>query len=221
MLHQYEGEGNLEGRGNGFPNTGWSKVTVTNNISLTNLKNAKNCLTQGVLETFYAVVLVFWCPKMIRWEKMVHFSVAPKWTDNYTLVQLLKFWHTRKSSWMFKYVWLYLLCLMLLRMSWGCLRKSFVVWAVFWGWQSCLGVFCGYLRFSPYRVESCWSQPTNLVQHWNVKKILTWSFWDIKIPKQPHKSFLKITGLGNFLHFLGSSERYYLLQLLLITLYLL
>ena len=33
-----------------------------------------------------------------------------------------------------------------LRMSWGCLRKSFVVWAVFWGWQSCLKVFCGYLR---------------------------------------------------------------------------
>ena len=105
-----------------------------------------------------------------------------------------------------------------LRMSWGCLRKSFVVWAVFWGWQSCLGVFCGYLRFSPYRVESCWSQPTNLVQHWNVKKILTWSFWDIKIPKQPHKSFLKIIGLSHFLGFLGSSEIYFLSQLLLITL---
>ena len=126
--------------------TGWSKVTVTNNISLTNLKNAKNCLTQWFLESFYAAVLVFWCLKMIRWKKMVHFSVAPKWSDNFTLVQLLKFWHTRKSSWMFKYVWLYLLCLMILRMSWGCLRKSFVVWAVFWGWQSCLGLFCGYLR---------------------------------------------------------------------------
>ena len=46
-----------------------------------------------------------------------------------------------------------------------------------------------------------------------------WSFWDIKIPKPPHKSFLKIIGLGHFLQFLGSSERYCLLQLLLITLY--
>ena len=46
----------------------------------------------------------------------------------------------------------------------------------------------------------------------------SWSLWDIKIPKQPHKSFLKIIGLGHFLQFLGSSERYCLLQLLLITL---
>ena len=46
----------------------------------------------------------------------------------------------------------------------------------------------------------------------------TWSFWDIKIPKPPHKNFLKIIGLGYFVHFLGSSERNYLLQLLWITL---
>ena len=98
-----------------------------------------------------------------------------------------------------------------LRMSWGFLRKSLVVSGRYFGdakaaWES----FGGTSGFSPYSLAECWSQPTNLVQHWNVKKILTWSFWDIKIPKQPHKSFLKITGLGNFLHFLGSSERYYL-----------
>ena len=66
-------------------------------------------------------------------------------------------------------------------------------------------------------VEGC-SYQFILAQHWNAPFFLTWSFWDIKIPKPPHKSFLKITGLGNFLHFLGSSERYYLLQLFLITL---
>ena len=46
--------------------TGWSKATDTNNISLTNLKNAKNGLTQWFLESFYAAVLVFWCLKMTR-----------------------------------------------------------------------------------------------------------------------------------------------------------
>ena len=68
-------------------------------------------------------------------------------------------------------------------------------------------------------IEPCWSKPTILVQHWNARFFSTWLFWDIKIPKPPHKSFLKIIGLCHFLHFLGSSERYCLLQLLLTTLY--
>ena len=59
--------------------TGWSKVTVTNNISMTNLKNTKNGLTQWFLESIYAAVLVFWCLKIIRWKKILHFSVVPKW----------------------------------------------------------------------------------------------------------------------------------------------
>ena len=59
--------------------TGWSKATVTNNISMTNLKNTKNGLTQWFLESIYAAVLVFWCLKMIRWKKILHFSVVPKW----------------------------------------------------------------------------------------------------------------------------------------------
>ena len=46
--------------------TGWSIATVTNDISLRNLKNAKNGLTQWFLESFYAAVLVFWCLKMTR-----------------------------------------------------------------------------------------------------------------------------------------------------------
>ena len=41
-----------------------------------------------------------------------------------------------------------------------------------------------------------------------------------KYQNRPHKSFPKIIGLiGHFFQFLVSSERYYLLQLLLITLY--
>ena len=49
--------------------------------------------------------------------------------------------------------------------------------------------------------------------------ILTQYYWDIKITKPPHKGLPKMFGLCHFLWFLGSSERYYLLQLLLITLY--
>ena len=73
--------------------------------------------------------------------------------------------------------------------------------------------------FSPCMIEPCWSNPTILYWHWNARFFSTWSFWDIKLPKPPHKSFLKIIGLGHFLQFLGSSERYCLWQLLLITLY--
>ena len=56
------------------------------------------------------------------------------------------------------------------------------------------------------------SHPTILAQQWNAIFFSIWSLWDIKIPKPPNKSFLKIIGLGHFLQFLGSSERYCLLQ---------
>ena len=72
--------------------TGWSKVTVTNNISLTNLKNAKNCLTQWFLESFYAAVLVFWCLKMIRWEFSLHFNVEPNWWVGFSKTQPCMDW---------------------------------------------------------------------------------------------------------------------------------
>ena len=70
------------------------------------------------------------------------------------------------------------------------------------------------------RIEPCRIKPTILAQHWNARFFYTSSSWDIKIPKPPHKCFLKIIGLGHFLHFLGLSGRYHLLQLLWITLYL-
>ena len=102
----------------------------------------------------------------------------------------------------------------------GSLRESLGVFGWYFGmwtllWES-LGVTWG---FSPCRIEPCWSLPTILAQHWNARFFSTWSFWDIKIPKPPHKNFLKIIGLSHFWHLLGSSERYYLYQLLLITLY--
>ena len=58
-----------------------------------------------------------------------------------------------------------------------------------------------------------------LAQPWMVRFSVNWPYWDIKIPKPPHISLPKMIGFGHFLQFLGSSERYYLWQLLLIALY--
>ena len=49
----------------------------------------------------------------------------------------------------------------------------------------------------------------------------TWHFWNIKIPKPPYISSLKITGFANFFHFFTLSEANYNSQSLSITLYLL
>jgi len=69
-----------------------------------------------------------------------------------------------------------------------------------------------------FSILAVWSENTILAQPWMVRFSVNWPYWDIKIPKPPYKSFLKIIGLGHFLQYLGSLERYYLLQLLLITL---
>ena len=47
----------------------------------------------------------------------------------------------------------------------------------------------------------------------------TWHFWNIKIPKPPYVSSLKIIGLLHLFIFLGSSKEIYNLQSLWITLY--
>ena len=70
-----------------------------------------------------------------------------------------------------------------------------------------------------FSILAVWSENTILAQPWMVRFFVNWPYWDIKIPKPPHISLPKMIGLGHFLQFLGSSERYYLLQLLLITLY--
>ena len=69
-----------------------------------------------------------------------------------------------------------------------------------------------------FSILAVWSENTILAQPWMVRFSVNWPYWDIKIPKPPHISLPKMIGLGHFLQFLGSSERYYLLQLLLITL---
>ena len=47
----------------------------------------------------------------------------------------------------------------------------------------------------------------------------TWHFWNIKIPKPPYISSLKITGVANFFHFFTLSEANYNSQSLSNTLY--
>ena len=97
---------------------------------------------------------------------------------------------------------------------WGCLGvsegESWCIWVVFCdvktAWES-LGVYL--------RAESMqnWAVP-NQTHHFSTtlkcKIFYASSSWDIKIPKPPHKCFLKIIGLGHFWYFLSSSERNYL-----------
>ena len=47
----------------------------------------------------------------------------------------------------------------------------------------------------------------------------TWQFWNLKIPKPPYKSSLKMVGFVHFSNFLIPSEKYYNLQSCWITLY--
>ena len=63
----------------GEPDTGWSKATDTNDISLTNLKDAENGLTQWFLESFYAAFQC--CAKMVglrRHGSILNPQVTPK-----------------------------------------------------------------------------------------------------------------------------------------------
>ena len=86
-----------------------------------------------------------------------------------------------------------------------------------YSWKSeALGCVWGVSGLS---VLAVWSQNTILAQPQNGTIFLTWLYWDIKIPKPPHISFPKMIGLVHFFNFLGSPEKNYLSQLLLITLY--
>ena len=125
-----------------FVDTGWSKATDTNNISLTNLKGAKNGLTQWFLESFYAAVLVFWCFEMTRWKKIccaklvwwLHLRSAP---------------HIKPHQITTLNVWRYTVVSIVADAVWGCLGESegesWCIWVVFWYVKAALGVFGGYL----------------------------------------------------------------------------
>ena len=94
----------------------------------------------------------------------------------------------------------------------GCLGK-----AEWYSWKSeahkCVW---GVYGFSSLAV---WSENTILVQPRTVRFFVNWPYWDLKLPKWPHVSFPKMIGLCHFLQFLGSPEKNYLWQSLLITLY--
>ena len=93
----------------------------------------------------------------------------------------------------------------------GCLGK-----AEWYSWKSeahkCVW---GVYGFSSLAV---WSENTILVQPRTVRFFVNWPYWDLKLPKWPHVSFPKMIGLCHFLQFLGSPEKNYLWQSLLITL---
>ena len=91
-------------------------------------------------------------------------------------------------------------------------------------WEHISGVVCILVGFGS--IWGCiW-----VFRPWRVQEMLydaiapkgkissTWHFWNIKIPKPPYISSLKITGVDNFFHFFTLSEANYNSQSLSITL---
>ena len=92
-------------------------------------------------------------------------------------------------------------------MSWGVWGRDLAYLGGILGCQSCFG---GYLRVQSMLDWAMLKQTRHFGTTLKCKICSTWPFWDIKIPKPPHKCFLKIIGLGHFWYFLSSSERNYL-----------
>ena len=110
--------------------------------------------------------------------------------------------------------------------AWDCLLVSVAVcccperWLWAYGWSLCMfmgfGCVLGSFRvFMPCMVQ----QMLYIGNAWRGKTPRTWHFWNIKIPKPPCISSLKIIGLLHFWKVLGPSEENYNLQSLWITLY--
>ena len=83
---------------------------------------------------------------------------------------------------------------------WTCLRFGFLPGSI-WVFRPCLVQQLLYIGKSSKGKIPC-----------------TWHFWNIKIPKPPYISSLKIIGLLHFFKFLGPSEKNYNLQFIWITL---
>ena len=83
---------------------------------------------------------------------------------------------------------------------WTCLRFGFLPGSI-WVFRPCLVQLLLYIGKSSKGKIPC-----------------TWHFWNIKIPKPPYISSLKIIGLLHFWKFLGPSEENYNLQSIWITL---
>ena len=105
-----------------------------------------------------------------------------------------------------------LCCLQMLK---GCLRNfSRGIWVLF------MDLFKVWMRIRLYRSGQALYGVANAL-YWKSSERQnshTWQFWNIKIPKPPYMRSLKIIGFLHFLNFLGSSEKNYNPQSLMITL---
>ena len=75
--------------------TGWLRETVNCNLSLMDLKSAKNGLLQWFSSRKFREVLIFWCLKRARWKKLPSFMVVPTWCvfqPDMVTVSLQSFW---------------------------------------------------------------------------------------------------------------------------------
>ena len=88
--------------------------------------------------------------------------------------------------------------------------------------ECCLWAYLrfGFLQGSIWVFRPCMMQQSFYIgKSWKGKIPHTWHFLNIRIPKPPYISSIKIIRLLNFLNFLGLSEENYNLQSLWITLY--
>ena len=107
--------------------------------------------------------------------------------------------------------------------SYGVWRWEEGVWGVTQRiYECCLWTWLrfGSLRGSIWVFRPCMMQQMLYIGKSPKGKIPhTWHFWNIKIPKPPYVSSLKIIGLLHLFKFLGPSKENYNLQSLWITLY--
>ena len=102
----------------------------------------------------------------------------------------------------------------------GCLEGCFNWSGWYFGIPELLGGVRGcFWRFTPWGIQSDWSQLTILAQPWKARIFFTWRFSDIKISKPPYLPFPQMTEFCHFSYFSCLSERNYNLQSLWITLY--
>ena len=98
----------------------------------------------------------------------------------------------------------------------GCLKNSSKgIWVLF------MDLFKVWMRIRLYRSGQALYGVANAL-YWKSSERQnshTWQFWNIKIPKPPYISSLKIIGFLHFLNFLGPSEKNYNPQSLMMTLY--
>ena len=87
-------------------------------------------------------------------------------------------------------------------------------------WVKCMYVCWVWMHLGMYRSGKALNGAANALYRKSSKRqnSHTLRFWNIKIPKPPYISSLKIIGLLHFLEFLGPSEKNYNLQSLMITL---